>query len=68
MMTLSISCFSYAETQTGSVEASADLKPLSGVRVSMQRMLKSGEGRYYYKNRRYISHKQNGYSGKIDVV
>jgi len=42
---LSISCFSFAEvTQTVS---NTDLKPLSGVRVSMQRMLKSSEGRYF---------------------
>ena len=40
---LSVSCFSFAET----VASSSELKPLSGVRVSMQRMLKSGEGRYF---------------------
>ncbi len=41
---LSISCFSFAEPAQ---IVSTELKPLSGVRVSMQRMLKSGEGRYF---------------------
>ena len=44
MTILSASCFSFAETAT---TISSELKPLSGVRVSMQRMLKSGEGRYF---------------------
>ncbi|MBJ9950860.1 MAG: hypothetical protein VX125_18035 [Pseudomonadota bacterium] len=56
MMTLSISCFSYAETQSTSVQANTSLKPLSGVRVSMQRMLKSGEGRYYMNLYAGIAH------------
>lgn len=55
-MTLSISCFSYAETQSTSVQANTSLKPLSGVRVSMQRMLKSGEGRYYMNLYAGIAH------------
>ncbi len=45
MATLSISCFSFAETVTNS--NANTLMPLSGVRVSMQRMVKSSEGRYF---------------------
>lgn len=45
LIAFSISCFSFAEiTQT---PTNTELKPLSGVRVSMQRMLKSSEGRYF---------------------
>lgn len=50
MTALLISCASLAEMAaptTTSNNQNADLKPLSGVRVSMQRMLKSGEGRYF---------------------
>jgi hypothetical protein len=56
MMTLSISCFGYAETQPVSTQTNPGLKPLSGVRVSMQRMLKSGEGRYYMNLYAGIAH------------
>lgn len=48
MTALSISCFSFAEnTPTNKVADSNVLQPISGVRVSMQRMLKSTEGRYF---------------------
>ena len=50
MTALFMSCPSFAETATSTTtsnSSNADLKPLSGVRVSMQRMLKSGEGRYF---------------------
>lgn len=44
MTALLTSCFSFAET----IERSSHtVKPLNGVRVSMQRMLKSSEGRYF---------------------
>ena len=47
MMTLSLSCFGFAEsTQNNSAESNA-LQPLNDVRISMQRMLKSSEGRYF---------------------
>ncbi|WP_089605657.1 XAC2610-related protein [Acinetobacter piscicola] len=45
MTTLSISCFGFAETVPSAINT--ELKPFSGVRVSMQRMLKSSEGRYF---------------------
>ncbi|MEG0481968.1 MAG: hypothetical protein RR569_02550 [Acinetobacter sp.] len=45
MTTLSISCFCFAETTPTAINT--ELKPFSGVRVSMQRMLKSSEGRYF---------------------
>ena len=54
MTTLSISCFSFAETQ--STSSNPALKPLSGVRVSMQRMLKSSEGRYFMNLYAGIAH------------
>lgn len=44
MTALLTSCFAFAETIERS---SSTLKPLNGVRVSMQRMLKSSEGRYF---------------------
>ena len=51
---LSISCFSFAESTTSTVQA--DLKPISGVRVSMQRMLQSSEGRYFLSLYAGIAH------------
>lgn len=42
MTVLSISCLSFAETAIN-----MELKPFNGVRVPMQRMLKSSEGRYF---------------------
>lgn len=45
MTALSISCFSFAETTPTAINT--ELKPFNGVRVSMQRMLKSSEGRYF---------------------
>ncbi|MFW1786531.1 hypothetical protein ACG9XL_19385, partial [Acinetobacter nosocomialis] len=54
MTTLSISCFSFAETQPTSTNTA--LKPFSGVRVSMQRMLKSSEGRYFMNLYAGIAH------------
>lgn len=50
MTALFVSCSSFAETETSTTtsrSSNADLKPLSGVRVSMQRMVKSSEGRYF---------------------
>ena len=42
---LSISCLSFAETAP--TQINTELKPFTDVRVSMQRMLKSSEGRYF---------------------
>lgn len=48
MTVLSISCFSFADnTSVNKVAESNTLQPMSGVRVSMQRMLKSSEDRYF---------------------
>lgn len=49
LTTLSFSCFGFAETitNTTATKTNGDLKPLNGVRVSMQRMVKSNEGRYF---------------------
>ena len=52
---LSISCFGYAE-DTQNRQTSSDLQPLNGVRVSMQRMLTSGEGRYFMSLYAGITH------------
>lgn len=45
MTVLSISCSSFAETTPTAINT--EFKPFNGVRVSMQRMLKSSEGRYF---------------------
>ena len=50
MTALFVSCSSFAETDISTTtprSPNTDLKPLSGVRVSMQRMVKSSEGRYF---------------------
>lgn len=44
---LSISSVSFAETSTTTAISANPLKPLTNVRISMQRMLKSSEGRYF---------------------
>ncbi|AYO55606.1 XAC2610-related protein [Acinetobacter wuhouensis] len=48
MAALSISCFSFAENiPNQTIADSKGLQPITGVRVSMQRMVKSNEGRYF---------------------
>ena len=44
---LGLSSFSFAESATTATTSANPLKPLNNVRVSMQRMMKSTEGRYF---------------------